>query len=80
MFSNCSIDVKIVIALLCTVPIFGRNTRKRLLVKFEYHSTTYTDVYLVSQIEAMQVKCTQIIIYVIARQFSEFFFVIQYND
>ena len=39
MFRHCSIYVKIVyltvIALLCTVPICGQNTKKRLLVKFE---------------------------------------------
>ena len=29
---------------------------------------TRTDVYLVSQIEAVQVQCMQIIIYVISRQ------------
>ena len=39
MFSHCSIDVKLfyltVIALLCTAPICGQNTRKRLLVKLK---------------------------------------------
>ena len=51
-------DVKLfyltVIALPCTVPICGRNTRKRLLVKSEYLLITRTYVYLVSQIEAVQ--------------------------
>ena len=34
-----------VIALLCTVPICGQNTRKRLLVKFESHLITHRRIF-----------------------------------
>ena len=49
MFSHCSIDVKLfyltVIALRCTVPTCGRNTRKRILVKFEKRLIMRIDVF-----------------------------------
>ena len=68
-FSHCSINVNIVyltvIALLCTVPICGRNVIKLILVKPDLHLKTHRDVYLVSQIETVQMQCMQIIIHVI---------------
>ena len=48
MLCHFSIDVKIVyltvIALVCTVPICGRNTRTCTLVKFDYQLITHAEL------------------------------------
>ena len=81
MFSHCSIDVKIVLFNSYCIPLYcsylwTEYKKTYFIKKFEQLLITRTDVYLVSQIQTVQVQCMQIIIYVISR----IFLIISYND